>query len=164
MNNLLFGPGTLPERNKGQRLRAIALDCVEQASRYCYRFTDRNWVSWGMPLIRIILSVLLCSIACSATAADLEAVMAKSCLFSPDSQILGLKRAALISTVTQYRDDAKLASSDKNIVFSKSAAFDWAVATTVQCNVALGYLNGGHVDKESTQKCDCFHGRLLGLE
>jgi hypothetical protein len=91
-------------------------------------------------------------------------VVSRSCVFSPQSQILELKRADLISTVTQYRDDAKLASSEKNIVFSRSAAFDWAVATTVQCNVALGYLKGGHVDKESTQKCDCFHARLLSIE
>ena len=47
---------------------------------------------------------------------------------------------------------------------AQSAAFDWAVATTVQCNVAIGYLDGGHVDKSSTKKCDCFHGHLLALE
>lgn len=155
---------TLPERNSAERLAGPLAGRVERDIRYCYRLLSKNSILWGRSLIRIILSALLCSIALSASAADLEAVMAKSCLFSPDSQILELKRAALITTVTQYRDDAKLASTDKNIVFSKSAAFDWAVAATVQCNVALGYLDGGHVDKESTQKCDCFHGRLLSLE
>ena len=38
------------------------------------------------------------------------------------------------------------------------------VAATVQCNVALGYLDGGHLDKTSAKKCDCFHGHLLALE
>ena len=116
-------------------------------------------------MIRILLTGLFCSIAVAASAADLESVPSVSaCWASPDSQILQLKRGELVRTLTSYRDDAVHASTDQSVVFSKSAAFDWAVSTTVQCNVALGYLEGGHVDKTSAKKCDCFHGHLLALE
>jgi hypothetical protein len=116
-------------------------------------------------VIRILLAGLFCSIAMAASAADLASVEAvRSCWASPDSQILQLKRAELITTLTNYRDDAVAAGTNQSVVFSSSAAFDWAVATTVQCNVALGYLDGGHVDKTSAKKCDCFHGHLLSLE
>lgn len=116
-------------------------------------------------MIRILLAWLFCSIAVVANAADLESMPAvTACWTSPDSQILELKRADLIKTLTNYRDDAVTASTSQSVVFSRSAAFDWAVAATVQCNVALGYLDGGHVDESSTKKCDCFHGHLLALE
>jgi hypothetical protein len=116
-------------------------------------------------LIRILLTGLFCSIAVAASAADLESVPSvAACWASPDSQILQLKRADLIKTLTDYRNDAVAASTSQSVVFSKSAAFDWAVAATAQCNVALGYLDGGHLDKTSAKKCDCFHGHLLALE
>ena len=116
-------------------------------------------------MIRILLTGLFCSIAVAASAADLESVPSvAACWASPDSQILQLKRADLIKTLTDYRNDAVTASTSQSVVFSKSAAFDWAVAATVQCNVALGYLDGGHLDKSSAKKCDCFHGHLLALE
>jgi hypothetical protein len=115
-------------------------------------------------LIRIILTALLLSVVSAASAADLEAVQTSSCLTSQDSQILSQHRPQLIATITKFRDDAKAASESEAVVFSKSAAFDWAVAATVQCNVALGYLNGGNLDKSSATKCDCFHGRFLSLQ
>ena len=115
-------------------------------------------------MIRIILTALLLSAVTAASAADLEGVQVSSCLTSQDSQILSLHRPQLITTLTKFRDDAKAASLSEAVVFSKSAAFDWAVAATVQCNVALGYLNGGNLDKSSAKKCDCFHGRLASLQ
>jgi hypothetical protein len=99
----------------------------------------------------------------AASAADLGIAAVHSCLISQDSQILSLHRPQMITTLTGYRDEAKAASQNKAVVFAQSAAFDWAVATTVQCNVALGYLNGGNLDKTSAKKCDCFHGRLASL-
>jgi hypothetical protein len=122
-------------------------------------------LSAGAGVIRILLAGLFCSIAIAANAADLDyAPAVHACWASPDSQILQLKRGDLIKTLTNYRDDAVAASTDQSVVFSRSAAFDWAVSTTVQCNVALGYLDGGHLDKTSAKKCDCFHGHLLALE
>ena len=122
-------------------------------------------LSAGAGVIRILLAGLFCSIAIAANAADLDYVPAvHACWASPDSQILQLKRGELITTLTGFRDDAVAASTNQAVVYSKSAAFDWAVAATTQCNVALGYLDGGHLDKTSAKKCDCFHGHLLALE
>ena len=97
-----------------------------------------------------------------AVAADLsEAAIVRSCFVSSDSKILELERSALAATLQRYRDEAVAAETNLNVVGSKSPAFDWAVAATVQCNAALGYLAGGHVDKASSQKCDCFHDHLM---
>ena len=87
---------------------------------------------------RILLAGLFSSMAMVANAADLDVARLASCWSSPDSQILQLKRADLVTTLTGYRDEAVSASTAQSVVFSKSAAFDWAVATTLQCNVALG--------------------------
>ena len=118
----------------------------------------------GRPLFRILLTALLLTSVTAASAADLDGPALHACLISQDSQILSLHRPQLIKALTGFRDDAKAASQDKAVVFSKSAAFDWAVATAVQCNVALGYLKGGNLDKASATKCDCFHGRLASLQ
>lgn len=110
-----------------------------------------------------MLAAALCLMAGSAGAADLADATTRVCLTSWDSGILDLARPELTQTLQQYRDDAAAAAKDKSVVYSRSTAFDWAVAATVQCNVALGYLKGGHVDEVSSEKCDCFHGRLLAL-
>lgn len=110
-----------------------------------------------------MLAAALCLAAGSAGAADLAGTAARICLTSWDSDIVSLDRPALTKTLQHYRDDAAAAAKDKSVVYSRSTAFDWAVATTVQCNVALGYLKGGHVDEVSSEKCDCFHSHLLAL-
>ena len=115
-------------------------------------------------MIRLFWVALLLTGVSAANAADMESSARPSCFVSQDSQILGLKRPALIAAITQFRDEAKAASQSEAVVFSKSSAFEWAVAATVQCNVALGYLNGGNLDKPSATKCDCFHGRLVSLQ
>jgi OmpA-OmpF porin, OOP family len=113
---------------------------------------------------QILISGLLCLVAGSVSAADLTEATPSQCLASADSTILSLHRPALITAITQYRDDAKSAAADKNVIYSNKATFDWAVATTVQCNVALGYLQNGFLDQSSATKCDCFHGRLMSLQ
>lgn len=75
-----------------------------------------------------------------------------------------LKRPKLKALLQEYRDDAQAAALNKAVVFSNSTGFDWAVAALVQCNVALGYLQGGHVDAASSTKCDCFHSRIPVLK
>ena len=42
-------------------------------------------------------------------------------------------------------------------------AFVWAMETRWACTAAIGYLDGGHLDEESVQKCDCFHQRYMSL-
>ena len=95
-------------------------------------------------------------------AADLgDAPMSRRCFVSSESHILELERPELTSTLQRYRDEAVAAASNLHAVGSKAPAFDWAVAAVVQCNAALGYLVGGHVDKASSQKCDCFHDHIM---
>jgi len=97
-----------------------------------------------------------------AFAADLSgAPVLHSCFVSSDSHILELKRPELTATLQRYRDEASAAASNLRVVGSRAPAFDWAVAATVQCEAALGYLLGGHVDKASSQKCDCFHDHIM---
>ena len=107
-----------------------------------------------------------CCLTSSAFAADLPGIRAAGpiCISSADSQILQLKRPALTTKLQEYRDDAQEAALSKAVVFNKSTGFDWAVAALVQCNVALGYLQGGHVDAASSTKCDCFHSRIPVLQ
>lgn len=94
-------------------------------------------------------------------AADLDGASRASCV---GSDVLQLKRPALTLALQQDRDEALAASKDQSVVYSRSPAFDWAVAAVVQCNVALGYLAGGHVDKASASKCDCFHSRMAAAQ
>ncbi len=116
-------------------------------------------------MLRSIAFALALAVVSSATAADLVSVSkGPICLSSADSTILELKRPKLIVALQNYRDDAQAASLDKSIVFSRTTTFDWAVAAVVQCNVALGYLQGGHLDKASATKCDCFHSHLPVLQ
>jgi hypothetical protein len=96
-----------------------------------------------------------------AVAADLSEIPTRGCFVSSDSRILDLKRPELTSTLERYRDESVAAATNPNVVGSKAPAFDWAVAAIVQCNAALGYLAGGHVDKASSQKCDCFHDHIM---
>ena len=85
-----------------------------------------------------------------------------ACHISSDSDILLLDTDELEATLLEYRDEANQIASDPAVIANNSPAFDWAIASLVQCNVALGYLKGGQVDEASSQKCDCFHARMLG--
>ena len=114
-------------------------------------------------MVRLIVIALIWSVSWSAVAADFAGGARSQCVALQGSSVLELKRPALTETLSRYRDEAVAKVHDKAIVFSSSAVFDWAVATTVQCNVALGYLAGGHVDPPSSQKCDCFHGYMMSL-
>ena len=70
-------------------------------------------------------------------------------------ELLGVTAAQVVSADCA----AQLATGVRDLLGS-----DWAVATTVQCNVALGYLQNGFLDQSSAKKCDCFHGHLVSLQ
>jgi hypothetical protein len=113
-------------------------------------------------MVRSFLIVAVWCFSGMAVAADLSySPISRGCFVSSDSQILKLKRPELTSTLQRYRDEAVAAATNLNVVGSKAPAFDWAVAAIVQCNAALGYLDGGHVDKVSSQKCDCLHDHIM---
>ena len=117
---------------------------------------------FGGAMVRTFLIAAVWCFSGVTLAADLSyAPMSRGCFVSSDSHILELKRPELTSTLQRYRDEAVAATTNLNVVGSKAPAFDWAVAAVVQCNAALGYLEGGHVDKASSQKCDCFHDHIM---
>ena len=113
----------------------------------------------------MVRSILIAAVWCfsgMALAADLgDGPLSSGCFVSSQSHILELKRSELTATLQRYRDEARAATLNPNVVGSRAPAFDWAVAATVQCNAALGYLAGRHVDKASSQKCDCFHDHIM---
>lgn len=113
-------------------------------------------------LRRALIIALLSLISVSATAADLAGgYSTRECFVSGQSDILDLPRDELEATLNEYRDEANMLALDPPVVASNSAAFDWAVSASLQCTIALGYLAGGNVDEASSQKCDCFHARML---
>jgi len=113
-------------------------------------------------MVRTILIATVWCFSGMAIAADLgDGPLSSSCFVSSQSHILELKRSELTATLQRYRDESVAAEMNLKVVGSRAPAFDWAVAATVQCNAALGYLAGGHVDKSSSQKCDCFHDHLM---
>ena len=113
-------------------------------------------------LIRVVGIAVFCLGAGAATAADLaESYAASECLVSSQSSILELGRSELVDALASYREEADRLARDPAIIGSNTPAFDWAVAASLQCTIALGSLKGGNVDEVSSQKCDCFHSRML---
>ncbi len=98
----------------------------------------------------------------SAQAADLPGQVALSSCAAADSSSLALLPAAQIEDrVADFHADASAAVQSEGVLLSRSPAFLWAREARFQCGKAIGYLNGGHVDAQSVQKCDCAHARLL---
>jgi hypothetical protein len=114
-------------------------------------------------LFRALIIAVTLLVSGSALSADLGSDYAplRACLISSDSDILELDFADLKAELSEHLSEAETLASDPAVIASNSAAFDWAIAATVQCNIALGYLKGGHVDDTSAQKCDCFHAHML---
>lgn len=97
----------------------------------------------------------------SAQAADLPGQFAmggcpvagaSSLAFSPVEQIE--------DRVADFYADASAALDSQGVLLSRSPAYLWAREARFQCGKAISYLNGGHVDVQSVQKCDCAHARL----
>ena len=99
----------------------------------------------------------------SVTAADLGSSHRSFCVGFSDSNILLMPEDDLAVTILRFRDEARAARESERVVASRRPAFTWAVSAELQCNISLGYMDGGHVDPVSTQKCDCFHSRMLGF-
>ena len=114
----------------------------------------------GGVLFRILLFAFALSLSCSAVAVAAQPI----CISAADSTVLQLKHPALTAKLQKDRDDAAAAAISKSIVYSSGTGFDWATQALIQCNVALGYLAGGHVDAQSSTKCDCFHANIPVLK
>lgn len=108
------------------------------------------------------LAVAAVIVALPALGADLAySVPGGQCTFAEQSQLHLLPEDEIEVKVASYYDEASAALKDTSVTGSRSPAFVWASETKFQCGKAIGYLEGGAIDEESIQKCDCFHGRYL---
>ena len=116
-----------------------------------------------MSLVRAFVAGLLCLAAGTAQAADFVGY-GNFCVASHEqSDVLLLSEAELKAVLVEHRDTARVARNTEVVIYSRKQTFNWALATELQCNVALGYIKGGSVDGTSTQKCDCFYDRMMSL-
>jgi hypothetical protein len=95
-------------------------------------------------------------------AADLGySVPGGQCTFAEQSQLYLLPEDEIEVRVASYYDETAAALKSEAVIGSRSPAFLWASETKFQCGKAIGYLEGGSIDEDSIQKCDCFYGRYL---
>lgn len=66
-------------------------------------------------------------------------------------------------SVSENMSSAKAGMDDPRTLTNSRPAFVWAMEARWACSAALGYLNGGHVDEQTVQKCDCFHQQYLAF-
>lgn len=117
-----------------------------------------------MPKLIALCSVLLISFAFTDVyAADPLAGQARAgtCLYSGQSSIMDLADSEIQDLVEEYYASAKVALEDPIIKNSKSAAYEWAGETKIACQTSIGYMQTGHLDAQSTKKCDCFYRRMV---
>ncbi|WP_166638943.1 hypothetical protein [Maritalea mobilis] len=117
-----------------------------------------------MPKINALLVTLVMSLfASSVYAADPLAGNARAgtCLYSGQSSIMDLADSEIQSLVEEYYAAAKAALVDPAVKDSKSAAYEWAGETKIACQTSIGYMQTGHLDAQSTKKCDCFYRRMV---
>lgn len=117
-----------------------------------------------MVLWRPAIAALVGVLSLPALAADaLYPIAGGQCTFAEQSSLHLLPEAEIEARVASYYDDAAAALESKAVIGSRSPAFLWASETKFQCGKAIGYLEGGTIDEQSIQRCDCFHGRFLSF-
>jgi hypothetical protein len=113
-------------------------------------------------LVRALVAGLLCIAAGAVQAADFVGY-SKFCVSHEQSDVLLLNEAELEVLLVEHRETARMARETDVVIYSRKQTFNWALATELQCNVALGYIKGGNIDDVSTQKCDCFYDRMMSF-
>lgn len=98
-----------------------------------------------------------------AQAADLGLRYSSSCVSYSQSTLPQQPRSVIDQTVVANFESAVAGMNDRSVQGSRQPAFIWAMEARWACSAAIGYLDGGHVDEESIQKCDCFHQRYLSF-
>lgn len=100
----------------------------------------------------------------SAGAADLNIYRSASCVSYTQSTLPSQPGEIVKQTLWENFQDAEAGMNDPRVQASGRQAFTWAMETRWACTAAIGYLNGGNIDEESIQKCDCFHQRYVSLK
>lgn len=103
------------------------------------------------------------ALATPAGAADLAAQMYNQCMAKSASSLPDLDRDELAVTLRTYFDAGRDGMKDDRVLSSRNPAFTWAYETRLACGEALGYLDGGYVDRTTIQQCDCFYQRYISF-
>ena len=103
---------------------------------------------------KLALSIGLLAIVQGAVAADLTTYNFRQCTNYRQSAMAQMPADEIRVSVAANFESAK---AGMDAFAERQPAFVWAMEARWACSAALGYLNGGYVDKESVQKCDCFH-------
>lgn len=100
----------------------------------------------------------------SAGAADLNINRSASCVSYMQSTLPSQPREIIKQTLWDNFQSAEDGMNDPRVQASRQQAFTWAMEARWACTAAIGYLNGGNLDEETIQKCDCFHQRYVSLK
>ena len=99
----------------------------------------------------------------SASAADLAYHQGGICLSYSQSTLPTLDAGTIHQTVWSNFENARDAMSDPRVLANRRSAYVWAMQARWACSAAVGYLEGGYMDEESIQKCDCFYRRFISF-
>ena len=113
---------------------------------------------WRPAAVAVLVGVLSLPVVAADAAYSLSG---GQCTFAEQSMLHLLPEDEIEVRVAGYYEEAAGALKSEAVVGSRSPAFVWASETKFQCGKAIGYLEGGTIDEDSIQKCDCFYGRYL---
>lgn len=110
----------------------------------------------------IVLGMTLFA-ASAVGAADLTGYYGGSCTSYRQSTLPSQSLDVVKQTVWANFESAKDGMNTPAVQAAREPAFIWAMEARWACSAAAGYLDGGYLDEESVQKCDCFHQRYLSF-
>lgn len=130
---------------------------------------SKKKAGWGLfdmmakSLLRLLAIAAGTILAGNAGAADLGIYRSASCFSYAQSTLPAEPVETIKQTLWNNFQDAEAGMNDPRVQGARQPAFVWAMETRWACTAAIGYLDGGHLDEESVQKCDCFHQRYMSL-
>ncbi|MBK1796291.1 hypothetical protein JHL21_17540 [Devosia sp. WQ 349] len=113
--------------------------------------------------MRSLVGVLAVASIFGVNAADLGHYAGGQCSNYRQSYLHQQPVDDIRQSVSANLSSAKVGMGDPRTLTNSRPAFVWAMEARWACSAALGYLNGGHVDEETVQKCDCFHQQYLAF-
>ncbi|SMQ60328.1 hypothetical protein SAMN06295905_0363 [Devosia lucknowensis] len=114
-------------------------------------------------VLRFVVAAAVVSSVGAVSAADLGGYYGGSCVSYRQSTLPMQPLDVVKQTVWANFESARDGMSNPSVQASRSPAFIWAMEARWACSAAVGYLDGGHLDEESVQKCDCFHARYVSF-
>lgn len=117
---------------------------------------SRKWAA-----TTVLMGMLVC--VQGAIGADLRVYQGGQCINYRQSVMPLMPIEDVRQSVAANLESAKAGMDDPSVLAARQPAFIWAMEARWACSAALGYLNGGHLDEETVQKCDCFHQQFVSF-